>query len=100
MHSRCAKRRSQRADQLLGGGFPDRRSLFVRHAKETIAHAHAVFSRARYFQGDVMKLTASGARVESRFIGTITDQIIAFLVGHYFLDSAGQIVVIANSDAA
>src|SRR5437867_39828 len=100
MHAGSAEGRAQRAHHLLGQSSLRRRSLFIRDSKETVAHANAVFSRTRDLQRDVMEFATPAARIEGRFIGTIPDQVIALLVRHYSLNTAGQIVVVLNCDAA
>src|SRR5215510_8675291 len=99
MHPGGAERRNQRAHHLLGECFPDRLSILVGHAEETVAHSHREFAWPGYLQRQLMKSTPARARIESDAIRAIADQIVTLLILEHALDTAAQIVGIANCDA-
>src|SRR5712692_4743541 len=75
-------------------------SLGVRCPIEAVAHADVELSRPSYFQGQFVKGSLAGSRIEGRVVRTIANQIKSSLIFKHAPDTAAEIVGIVNGYAA
>src|SRR5947207_12882873 len=100
MNTFRAEWRRQRREHLLLCRAWFGIDLLIRDAIKTIPHPDVEAARTSDVQSQLVKRAHTSFSIEGRFVGPITDQVIAFLVVDNTADAATQVVAIPDCHAA
>ncbi len=100
MHFRCSKRRHQSIVDPLPRGSRSRSYLFIGQAVKAIPDTHVELTCTQDLQPELVEGSSPRDLIEGRFLWTVPDQVIAFLIFNYALNAFAEIVSVMNKKAA